>query len=141
MKVRLLLAKAAEVQSGLLYGLGIGWTHIGPDPSIFAIAALVEVSWDETNRPHRLTIVVVDTDGHPLLIPTATGDAPFQIEAVFNVGRPPDAQPGQSFTLPVAVNVPPLPFQQGRSYVIRALVDGERADEATVFMRAARPPA
>lgn len=48
MKLRLMLAHAAEVQAGMLYMLGTGWTEIGPAPSPFAIAGIIEVPWDET---------------------------------------------------------------------------------------------
>ena len=43
MKIRLLLAHAAEVQNSLLFAMGVGWTEIGPAPSAFAIAAILEV--------------------------------------------------------------------------------------------------
>ena len=60
MKLRLLLAHHAEVQAGMVYLLGAGWTEIGPDPSAFAIAGLVEIPWEETNRQHELDITIVD---------------------------------------------------------------------------------
>jgi hypothetical protein len=140
LKVRLLLAHFAEIQSGQLYALGLGWTEIGPDPNLFAIAALVEVTWEETNRRHQLQFVIVDADGQPVQVPTPTGDQPFQIQADFDVGRPPGVAPGRSFIVPVAINVPPLPLQPGRDYIVRALVDGQLYDE-TAFTFRPRPPA
>lgn len=138
MKVRLPLAHYAEVQAGQLFALGLGWTEIGPDPSLFAIAAIVEVAWEETNRRHQLQLLIVDADGQPVQVPTPTGDQPFQIGADFDVGRPPGVAPGRSF-VPVAINIPPLPLQAGRDYVVRALVDGKVHDE-TAFTFRARPP-
>ena len=140
MKVRLLLAHYAEVQAGQLFALGLGWTEIGPDPSPFALAALVEVTWEETNRRHQLQFVIVDADGQPVQIPTPTGDQPFQVQADFDVGRPPGVAPGRSFIVPVAINIPPLPFPPSRDYVVRVLVDGNLQDE-TAFTVRARPPA
>ena len=56
MKLRLMRAHAAEVQAGMLYMLGTGWTEIGPAPSPFAIAGIIEVPWDETNWRRKLEI-------------------------------------------------------------------------------------
>jgi hypothetical protein len=134
-KVRLLLAHYAEVQANLLFALGVGWTEIGPEPSAFAIAALIEVTWDETNRPHELRFTIVDADGHALQVPTATGDRAFEVTAAFDVGRPPGVVVGRSFIVPAAINVTPMPFQPGRQYVIRAAVDGEPLDEVSILIR------
>src|SRR5712691_3008428 len=95
MKVRLFLATHAEVQSGRLYTTGMGWTDIGPGPEPFAIAAIVEVPWDETSRQRTLEIAIVDADARPLLVSTPIGEQAFQINAEFDVGRPPGVQPGR----------------------------------------------
>jgi hypothetical protein len=138
-KVRLLLAHAAEIQAGMLYAMGIGWTEIGPDPSPFAVAALIEVGWDETNRPHELVVGIVDVDGQPLTVVTPTGDQPFQINASFTTGRPPNAKPGRSFMVPVALNLPPIPLQPARDYIVRASVNGTVLDETPFSTRPAQP--
>ena len=137
MKVRLLLAHSAEVQNGLLYALGVGWTQIGPGPAPFAVAAIVEVTWEETNRPYRFEIVFEDADGPPLLVPTPAGDQPLRIGADFVAGRPPDAAPGTSFTLPVAIPMAPVPFPPGRHCVVRALVNGTEYDRLGFAVRPA----
>jgi uncharacterized protein DUF6941 len=135
MKIRLLLANYAEVQANLLYAMGIGWTQIGPAPSPFAIAALIEVGWDETNQPYRLAFNIVDVDEQPFLVPTPMGDQPFQLSAELRVGRPPDSVPGAKFLTPVAINVQPLQFQAGRHYVVRATVNGDVRDEVSFRVR------
>lgn len=136
MKLRMLLAHFAEVQNQMLFVIGGGWTEIGPDPSPFAIAATVDVPWDETNRRHRLELVIVDADGQPLRVQTAEGNqAPLQIAAEFDVGRPPGVRPGTSFTVPIAVNLPPIPMVPGRSYTVRGLLDGHMLDELTFLVR------
>jgi|SRR3990172_329235 hypothetical protein len=140
MKVRLLLAHSAEVQSNLLYAMGIGWTRIGPGPSPFAIAALIEVLWDETNRPYRVAFDIVDVDGQPFQVPTPTGDRPFHITAEFRQGRPPDAAPGTAFLAAIAVNVQPVQFQPGRQYLVRALVDDTVMDQTGFRVRIEPPP-
>lgn len=140
MKVRLFLAHAAEVQAGMLFAMGMGWTEIGPAPSPFAIAALIEVTWGETNRPRTLSFDVVDLDGRPVNVPTPTGDRPFQIQANFDQGRPPGVAPGTSFMAPIAINVGSVQFEPGRQYVLRALVDGEVLDQTVFRTRAVPPP-
>lgn len=140
MKVRLFLANWAEIQSSMLYALGIGWNIIGPKASPFAIAALVEVQWDETNRQYRLEFDIVDADGQAFQVPTPTGDRPFSIAAEFAVGRPPDATPGMTFLAPITVNVQPVQFQPGRHYLVRALIDGTVADQTTFRVRTQPPP-
>lgn len=137
MKLRLFLARAAEVQNSLLYALGMGWTEIGPDPSLFAIGGLIEVPWDETNRPHKLDLSLVDGDGQPVTVPTPAGDQPARFEVNFDVGRPPGVRPGRSFTIPVALTLPPLPLPPGRDYVVRGTIDGQVLDEVTFAVRPA----
>ena len=140
MKLRLFLANWAEVQSNMLYAMGIGWTDIGPAPSPFAIAALVEVEWGETNHPYRLDLDVIDADGQPFQVPTPTGSRPFNITAEFRMGRPAEAAPGARFMVPVVANVQAVQFEPGRHYVVRALIDGIVMDETTFKVRA-RPRA
>jgi hypothetical protein len=134
LKLRLLLADSAEVREGLLFMLGAGWTDVGPAPQPFALAGLIEVTWEETNRQRRLQFLIEDEDGRPLNVATPTGEQPFKIEAVFDVGRPPGS-PGRSFNLPIAATVPPVPWMPGRTYTVKALVDGEVMDQVTFAVR------
>ncbi|MBI2159994.1 MAG: hypothetical protein HYU25_06420 [Candidatus Rokubacteria bacterium] len=135
MKLRLMLAHAAEVQAGMLYMLGTGWTEIGPAPSPFAIAGIIEVPWDETNWRRKLEIPIEDEDGQPLVVATPAGDQLVKFQADFDVGRPPGVAPGRSFNLPIAINIVPLPLQAGRHYVVKAFIDGELADEVGFSVR------
>ena len=139
MKLRLLLAHNAEVQAGMLYVLGGGWIEIGPDASAFAIAGLIEVSWDETNRQHELDITIIDADGQPFMHPTPTGDQAFHFNARVVVGRPPNAIAGQSFNLPIALNFPPLQFRPGTAYIVRGSINGTLLDEVPFVIRNAPP--
>lgn len=123
----------------MLYALGLGVTEIGPDPGGFAICCLVEIAWDETNRPHELLFTIVDADERPLQVGTPTGDQPFQIRAQFDQGRPPGATPGRSFILPVSVTLAPVPLRPGASYLVRAFVDETQLDETPLYVRP-RPP-
>lgn len=143
MKLRLLLAHFAEVQSQMLYALGMGWTQTGPGPAPFAICGVIEVTWEETNRQHALEVTIQDADGQPFVVQTPLGEQPFRIQAQFEVGRPPGARPGQPFTMPLAMNVPPLAFRPGQDYVVRATIGGDLLDEIPFLVRpqpAAPPP-
>lgn len=142
MKLTLLLADFAEVLNGKLYVMGGGWTETGPAPAPSALAAIVEVGWDETNREHRLLFELVDSDNHAVMVPTPKGQEPLRIEAQFNVGRPPQAKPGSSFNLPFAVNIGPLPLQPGKVYVWRCRIDDESQEHwgATFVTRSVPPP-
>lgn len=139
MKLRLFLADSAEVREQLLFMLGGGWTEVGPPPQPFALAGIIEVDWEETNRQRRLEIVIEDEDGQPLTVATPTGDQPFKIEAQFDVGRPPGS-PGRSFNVPIAVTVAPLPWTPSRRYVVKASIDGKIMDEVTFSVRSQPQP-
>ncbi|MGH7325471.1 MAG: DUF6941 family protein [Candidatus Rokuibacteriota bacterium] len=134
MKLRLFLADSAEVREQLLFILGGGWTEVGPAPQPFALAGIIEVTWEETNRRRRLELLIEDEDGRPLNVATPTGEQPFKIEAGFDVGRPPGA-PGRSFNLPIAVTVAPVPWTPGRRYIVKAVVDGETMDQVAFEVR------
>ncbi|MGH7356541.1 MAG: DUF6941 family protein [Candidatus Rokuibacteriota bacterium] len=139
MKLRLLLADSAEVREGLVFMLGGGWTEIGPPPQPFALAGIIEVLWEETNRRRHLEIVIDDEDGRPLNVVTPAGNEPFKIEADFDVGRPP-GPPGRSFNLPLAVTIAPLPWTPGRRYLVKAAVDGDTLDEVAFAVRMEQQP-
>lgn len=124
MKLTLLLADYAEAVNGKLYVMGAGRTVVGPAPSTFAIAVLIEIPWDETNRRHVLRLELVDSDGQPVMIPTATGQCRVEIDGGFEVGRPPGLRPGTSQTVPLALNIGPVPLAPGREYVWRCSVNG-----------------
>jgi hypothetical protein len=139
LRVKIVLADSAEVREGLLFLLGGGWNHVGPQPQPFAIAGLVEVDWNETNSRHRIEFVIEDEDGSPFLVPTPTGDQPFRLGSEFDVGRPAGATQGETFNLPIAVPITPLPWNPGRRYVVRTLIDGNEMDRLTFQVRAAPP--
>ena len=137
MRVKTLLADSAEVREGLLFLLGGGWNQIGPLPTPFAIAGVLEVDWDETNSRHRIEFIIQDEDGVPFLVPTPTGDQPFRLGSEFDVGRPPGSTRGETFTMPIAVPIVPLPFAPGHRYVVLTLINGEERDRLAFKVRPA----
>jgi hypothetical protein len=129
MKVTMMLADAAQAVDGKLYILGGGWSLIGPDPTPMAIAIKIEVPWDEANRPHRLKLSLLDADGRPVPVPTPAGDRPLELDADFEVGRPPGLKPGTPLDIPLAMNLGPLPLRPGQIYVWRVSIDGSTQDD------------
>lgn len=139
MKLILLLADWAEVLNGKLYVMGGGWTETGPAPSPSALAAIIEVDWDETNIEHTARFTLVDGDDQAVMVPTPTGHAPLFIEAKLNVGRPAQAKPGSSFNVPVALNIGPVQLQPGKIHVWQCHINGTMSGAATFTTRPVAP--
>ncbi|MFI5361272.1 MAG: DUF6941 family protein [Elusimicrobiota bacterium] len=129
MKVTMMLADSAQAVGGKLYILGGGWSLTGPLPSPSAIAVLVSVPWNETNRRHRVKVELVDADYRPVLVPTPEGDKPLAISGDFEVGRPPGIIPGSSIEVPFAFNIGPIPLQPDRRYVWKLTIDDKGSDD------------
>jgi hypothetical protein len=141
MRVTMMLADAAQAVGGKLYILGGGWSVAGPGPTPMAIAIKIEVPWDEANRPHALTLALLDEDGRPVSVTTPAGERPVQVDTQFEVGRPPGLRPGTPLDLPLAINVGPLPLAAGRVHVWRLAIDGrsEPAWQVSFSTRATAP--
>lgn len=128
MKINMLLADSAQVVGGKLYLLGGGWSTIGPDPTPFAIAMLLEVPWNEANQRFQFKLELLSEDAQPVLMPTPEGERPLVLDGAFEVGRPAGARVGMPLNVPIAINLPHLPLQPDRVYVWRLSIDG-RTDE------------
>ena len=108
-----MLADSAQVSEGKLHILGGGWSVTGP-PAPSAIALLVEVPWDQTNRRLEWRLELVDSDGYPVMTPDGEGgENPIVMGGEFEVGRPPGTPQGAPIGLPVALNLSPLPLEGG----------------------------
>jgi hypothetical protein len=124
-----MLADNAQAVGGKLYILGAGWNWTVPGmPG--AVAGIVTVPWNETNRKHVLTFNLVDDSGSAVRVPTPQGtQEPLTIRTEFEVGRPPGVRPGSSFSHPIAINYLALPLQAGRSYEWRWSVNEKSRDD------------
>jgi len=67
------------------------------------------------------------------------GDQPFKLGIDFDVGRPPGTSRGQSFSMPVAIPVMPLPWRAGRRYVVRVKLDDQEVDRVMFSVRPIPP--
>lgn len=140
MKVTLMLCDSAQAVNGKLYILGGGWNLTGPDPTPSAIALLIEVPWDQANRHHSLRLSLVTDDGQPVMVPTPTGPRPTQIDAGFEVGRPPGHRPGTPLNVVLGINIGPLPLSPDNRFEWRCFINDETRDEWRVgFATRPRP--
>jgi hypothetical protein len=137
-RVTMLLADSAQVADGKLYILGGGLTAIGPRPQPMGVAIRIEVPWDRANVAHQWRIDLLDEDGHPLMV----RDKPLIVHGRFEAGRPAGLKPGTPLSVPLAINFPTIPAQQGKSYTWQLSIDGAtRVDWRQSFHMRARQPA
>lgn len=129
MKVTIILADFAQVVNGKLYIMGGGWSIIGPEPCPTAIAIKIEVPWNQTNKKHNLRLELLDSNYHPVLVPTPVGNSPLKISADFEVGRPAGLIQGTSLDVPIAFNIAPMPLESGKRYIWKLAIDGHTNDD------------
>jgi len=118
----LLLANHVEVQNGLLYASGAGWSDAfrpppGPEGQItvnhFGIGTSISIPWDETNQPHHLTISI-QREGNDTEL--------SRIETDIEVGRPPGLPAGIDQRAVFGIGAD-IAFPEQGSYRIVATVD------------------
>lgn len=129
MKVNMMLADSAQAVQGKLYVLGAGWTITGPDPTLSAIAIVVEVPWNDANRRFRFQLSLLTGDGQPVIVPTPAGDSPLTLDGTFEAARPLGLRPGSPLTVPLAINMGPLRLEPDSMYVWRLSIDDETREE------------
>jgi hypothetical protein len=116
----LLLADAAQVSpDGKLHAIGIGWTHTSsPMTAPSAVAFILHVPWDETNRKIKWTLDLLDADGKPVMVQTGPESfSAIHMEKEIEVGRPPGTKPGAAINAPFALTISPMPLQADRTFV------------------------
>lgn len=134
-----MLADSAEVADGKLFMLGGGWTfHLIGAP--MALVIKVDVPWVEANKPHLLKVELFDADGNTVVLPGPVGPAPVQFEGKFEVGRPPGVTPGTDLSMPIAMNLGPMPLVPEKRYEWRISINGESKDEWHLSFSTGMPP-
>jgi len=105
-----LLCDYAEERLGKLYIMGAGWDTVGANaPTPVAVALIVHVGWDETNKPHNLRVELMTEDGEPVEL----DGNPVHIEGKMELGRPAGTKAGSVFNAPLAVRFAALALPPG----------------------------
>lgn len=144
LKVTLILADHAQAVGGKLYISGGGWSLVGPEPTPTAIAMAIKVPWDQREQEHAIRFDLVDSDGHPVLVPTPTGVQPLVIEGTFQIEGDIDqnVKPGMPLDAAFAINLGPMPIPPGGRYEWRLTLDGESHEDWRLpFSTRSLPPA
>ena len=122
MDVTLLLCDAAQESNGKLYVLGGGWNQVKADqPVTQALAVLVEVPWDLTNRKMTIAACLMTEDGDQVQAPD--GQA-VELIGDLEVGRPPGTKPGSSINVPFALTFNGVVIPSG-GYRWEVKIDGD----------------
>jgi hypothetical protein len=131
----LLLAEFAKVdQLGEITAVGIGWKRRPTPLPPHALVIFVDIDWDETNQPHKLTCDLLTADGQPAMITGALGSQPAHFEAQIEAGRPPGTLHGTPARVGLAINIAShTPLAPGR-YEWRVAVEDFPAQAAEAFL-------
>ena len=121
MKLTLMLADSAQAVGGKLYILGGGWSITNATNITMSIAVKIEVPWDKTNVSHKLKLLLLTEDGQPVMV----NERPCEIQADFEVGRPPGLKPGTPIDVPLAINMSQLNLLPSSRYVWRCSINDE----------------
>ncbi len=119
----LILADSAQVVANKLYLLGGGWDRLTvnkgfPFDQRCAIAVVVKVPWNETNRKHTFEIEVLSEDQN-----TEEPNSIAKIQGQFEVGRPVGIPAGQDQRIQLAIDMG-LKIDCPGTKVIIARIDG-----------------
>ena len=125
MKVTLFLADAAQADAaGKVSALGLGWNRCSTPTPPLSLVILLDIAWDESNRPHKLKIELLTTDAEPVMVPGPVGPQPISFEAVAEAGRPAGLIRGSDLRMPMTLGITGgLELAPGR-YEWRVTVEG-----------------
>ena len=141
MRATLLLCEAAQVADGKLNVLGAGWIEIGTGPATMAVAILIQLSAAEAAGAHHFELFLTEADHQPVFVDTPTGSMPVEVRGDVNVALPEDFDRTLLLPWPIAVNVPGLALDAGKSYQWNLVVDGEsQPDWVLAFRTRPEPP-
>lgn len=116
-----ILCDAAQAAEGKLYVMGGGWTRLAAQtPAPIALAILIHVPYDMTNKSLKIKAALLDDDGNQVEI---EGN-PVQGLGEFELGRPPGTKQGEQLTMPIVMNFQGLALDQG-GYVFECSIQDE----------------
>lgn len=129
-----LLCDFAQVRDRVLFVVAGGvtrlWRQEVPAPMNVFLAIVIEQEPVELNRIHRLRVLVLDQDGAQL----ASVDGDFQVDASA-------LEPGDTVTVPAAVDLRAVGLPGYGPYDVRVFVDGEHHRTLRFRVVATGPPA
>jgi len=116
-----LLADAVTVREGLLHILGGGVTRANrpafPAPMLLSLGLRIMVHPTEIDNPHVVRILVLQEDGQQVAETTmGINPPPPEARAAF--------QPGEEWSLPLALNLSPVALPAAGAYSVEVLIDG-----------------
>jgi hypothetical protein len=129
-RARVILCDFAQVADGKLSILGGGWTVKGQNAPM-GVGVIIEVPWNEANRPHNWQLRLEDGDGQPFLMTAPEGPRPIEIAGPFEVGRPAGLIEGSGLNVCLAVNIAPLPLPPRQRFMWKLWIDGRPNEEWT----------
>jgi hypothetical protein len=125
MRATLLLCEAAQVADGKLNVLGAGWVEIGSGPATMAVAILIQMPAGEAGGSHHFELFLTQDDHQPVFVDTPNGSMPVEVRGDVNVALPDGFDRSLMLPWPIAVNVPGLALEPGKTYQWNLVVDGE----------------
>ena len=109
-RVTMMLCNYATVSEQILYIAGGGWSYIDPQCGPTAIALVIGVPWNQTNRriPFRLDLLLPDGNPVERLDPPVDVQSPTDIHVLgeLEVGRPVGLAQGAHVNWPIAIPLP-----------------------------------
>jgi hypothetical protein len=131
------LCDSVEGVGQKLYAIGIAWnTILAPQfparHSRIGVGMIIRVPYTATNQVHTFRVSIVNEDGGKVSLGDAVPGIPepfleddrfVNIESSFNVGRPPDLQPGDEQVVPLAVQLDQIEFPAQGLYAVTVHVD------------------
>lgn len=116
LEIKLILCDAAVADpSGKLHMLGAGWSVTGSPTAPQAVAMLIKIPWDRANQKIKLSLRLLDPDGHPVTLPGLDGSAtPIAHEGEIESGRPAGLASGSMLDAAIAISIPSMPLGAGR---------------------------
>jgi hypothetical protein len=124
-KITLLLADYAKSdEQGKITAVGLGWKNTPTPIPPHALVVYLDIDWNETNQPHKLTCDLLTADGEEVLVQGPLGSQAAHFEAHVEAGRPPGAIHGAATRAALAIGINAhTPVAPGR-YEWRVGVEG-----------------
>lgn len=136
--VMLLCDAAVTDGSGKIHMLGAGWSVTGSPTAPSAVAVMLKIPWDRTNKAVPCTLELQDADGRPVQLDQVGGSKTgIRLEQTIEVGRPPGLPAGTPIDAAFQVGVPSLPLPAGR-YTWH-LTTAENVHQVSFLVRGSTP--